>query len=371
MRPADSDRDPEPRGELDPLSGLMPGPLDIRSLALTGLFVLAMFYTLYVARTFLLPIVLAILLSFLFAPVVRGLRRIGLPEALGAAVVMIVLLGTMGWGVYKLSTPASAWILTAPESLRRIEYKVRALRKPVEQVSQAAEQVEDMATVPSTGDVQAVEIKDRGLSDTFMSQTQGFLAGAGIMLILLYFLLASGNLFLRKLVRVLPRLEDKKIAVDIARQIEDQISRYLASVTLINLCLGTVVAAAMYVIGMPNPVLWGVMVAVFNFVPYLGPMTSLVVLALVGIMTFDDLGWAMVPPAVYFVIDTLESNLVTPAILGRRLSLNPVIVFLGVTFWGWMWGVAGALLAVPMLAALKICCDEIEPLAPIGEFLGP
>jgi len=366
----DPDREPS-RGNDTPASERMfAGPIDVRSMVLTGLFVLAIFYTLYFARSFLLPLVLAVLFSFLLAPVVRAMGRIGIPTAVAAAIVLALLFGAAGYAGYRLVTPATAWLATAPETLRRLESKVRLLRKPVEQVTKAAEQVESMTTVEGDAKVQTVEVKNERLSGTLFAQTQGFFTGALVMLILLYFLLASGDLFLRKLVRVLPTLGDRKIAVDIARQIEDQISTYLVSVTLINAALGVTVAVAMYLIGMPNPFLWGVMVAVFNFVPYVGPLASLIVLTLVGVMSFDSLTWGLVPPGIYFCIDTIESNFVTPSLLGRRLALNPVVIFIGITFWAWLWGIGGALLAVPMLATFKILCDEIKPLAPIGEFLG-
>ncbi len=353
------------------LARLLEGPIDVRSVATTGLFVLAVFYTLYVARAFLLPMVVALLLSFLLAPGVRAMSRVGVPTTVSAAVVLLSFLAVAAYGVYQLATPASAWLATAPETLRRVESKLRSMRKPVEQVTKAAEQVQQMATVAGPGKVEAVAIKSDTLTNTLFSETQGFFAGALVTLILLYFLLASGDLFLRKLVRGLPTLEDKKVAVDIARQIEDQISTYLVSVTLINAGLGVIVALAMYAIGMPNPVLWGAMVGLLNFVPYIGPFISLIVLGLVGVMTFDSLAWGLVPPGIYFCIDTVEANFITPSLLGRRLSLNPVVIFVAVTFWAWLWGIAGALLAVPMLAAFKILCDEIEPLGAIGEFLGP
>jgi len=314
--------------------------------------------------------VLAVLLSFLLSPLVRALRRIRIPDAVSAALVLVMVLGSVGYGFYRLATPAATWIATAPESLRRVDTKLRAIRKPVEQVSKAAAQVENLATVDGGAGPQPLEVKTSSLSDTILTQTQGILAGAAVMFILLYFLLASGDLFLRKLVRALPTLADKKVAVEIARQIEAHISTYLLTITAINVGLGTMVGVAMWLIGMPNPVLWGVMVAIFNFVPYVGPLTSQIVLALVGIMTFDSLGKALIPPAIYFAIDAIESNVVTPMVLGNRLALNPVVIFIAVIFWGWLWGIVGALLAVPMLAALKIFCDAIEPLAPIGEFLG-
>lgn len=325
---------------------------------------------LHLARGFLLPVVLAALGRLVLAPLVRGLKNRGLPEPAGAALVLLAILGVGGYGAYRLADPAIAWFDTAPESIRRVETKLRMLRKPVDQVSKVADRVESLATgVPTNATAPAATKPATSLRDRLFTQTGSFVAIGGMTLVLLYFLLSVGDLFLRKVVTILPTLDDKKTAVEISRAIESNISRYLLSITLINAGLGITVGIAMAVIGLPNPVLWGVMVGVFNFVPYVGPLTSQVVLLLVGVMTFDNLGHALVPPAVYFAIDVIESNFVTPAVIGRRLELNPVMVFLAVVFWTWLWGIPGALLAVPLLATLKILCDAFTPLAPIGELL--
>jgi predicted PurR-regulated permease PerM len=196
------------------------------------------------------------------------------------------------------------------------------------------------------------------------------LATVGAVTILLYFLLASGDLFLLKLVRVLPRFEDKKIAVTIVHEVRHDVSHYLLTITLINIGLGVATGIAMFWLGMPNPLLWGVMAASFNFIPYLGAMASAIILTLVALLTFDELGRILLVPGVFLVLTSLEGGFVTPAIVGRRLTLNPVAIFVWLTFWGWLWGVPGMLLAVPMLAILKIVCDHVQPLNSVGEFLG-
>jgi predicted PurR-regulated permease PerM len=187
---------------------------------------------------------------------------------------------------------------------------------------------------------------------------------------MLFFLLASGDLFMRKLIRVLPRVEDRKRAVEIARQVEEEVGRYLGTVTMMNLGIGTAVWISMALLGMPNPLLWGVMVFVSNFVPYLGSILCYVVIAVVGFLTFDTLGRCLLPLGVYLLLNFAEAYVVTPLVLGRRLTLNPVVLFLSLTFWGFLWGIPGAVLAVPIMVVFKIFCDHIEPLAPIGEFLG-
>ena len=176
-------------------------------------------------------------------------------------------------------------------------------------------------------------------------------------------------MFLSKLIKVIPRLEDKKRAISIARKIESSISRYLLTVTLINAGLGTAVGLAMYFLGMPNPVLWGAMAAIVNFVPYLGATVGIVAMTLAALLSFDSLGWALVFPATYLALAILEGNFITPVVLGHSLTLNPIVIVIALMFWGWMWGIAGAILAVPILAAFKIFCDHIEPLEPVGEFL--
>lgn len=344
-----------------------------RTTALVGVFVLLLLYTLYFARPFLLPVVVATILNFLLSPVVRGLARLHVPSAIGAGLVILALLGAVAIGIERLSGPAATWIDRAPDGVERVERRIRGLRRPVEQVQAAAQKVEEeVERLKGNGEARTQEVKVQTGTWTgaLFSRTQEFVAGAVVVLILLYFLLASGDLFLRKLVRVLPRLQDKRRAVEIARQTELHISTYLSTVTLINVGLGVLVGLAMWALGLPNPALWGVVAGLLNYVPYIGAMVTLVVIGVVSILTFEDLGRAAIAPIVYFAINFTEGSLVTPMVVGRRLTLNPVVVFAGLVFWGWLWGIPGALLAVPLMATFKILCDHLEPLAPIGEFLG-
>ncbi len=359
-----------PRPDIRKLWDLAQDPLRVRSLALTGLFVLAGFYTLYFGRSFFLPIVLAFLLSFLLSPVVRALKKLHIPEALGAAFVVLGLLGVLGVGVYELATPAYEWVEQAPRNLRKVERRLREFKKPVQTMSKATEQVEKIAKVAGGRESAKVTVTTETLGQRMFSQATDFVTNGVVMFILLYFLLASGDLFLRKLIRVVPSLSDKKRAVDIARQIETEVSSYLVTITLINLMLGLAVWGLMTLIGIPNPLLWGVLAAVTNYVPYLGAILMFVVLAMVGFLTFEDLGQALLAPGAFLGLNLLESYLLTPLVLGRRLTLNPVMIFLGLTFWGWLWGITGAVLAVPIMVVAKIFCDHSETLAPVGELLG-
>jgi predicted PurR-regulated permease PerM len=365
-----ADPDEEPQPHLADLTTSLKGPLDIRSIALSGLFLLAVFGTLYVARAVFMPIVLALLLSFLLAPLVSGLARLHLPTPLGAALVLLAILAVVGYGAYWLSGPAAGWMEQIPRSLERLETKVQTMQKSVAEISKATQQVENLAKGGPEQGTPMVEVKRPPLIGTILNQTLEAGAAIVVTIILLYFLLASGNLFLQKLVRVLPRFQDKRTAVTIVRQVEKDVSLYLLTVTMTNACLGIAVGIAMYGLGMPNPVLWGVMVGCFNFIPYLGDIASTIVLTLVASLTFDQLGRILLVPAVFFALTSLEGMIVTPLVVGNRLSLNPVAIFIWLLLWGWLWGIPGTLLAVPLLAVIKIICDNIVPLAPMGEFLG-
>jgi predicted PurR-regulated permease PerM len=301
---------------------------------------------------------------------VRALKKAHVPEALGAALVLVVLVGGVGFGLYSLVTPATEWAAKAPESVTRIQRRLRTLRFPMEQMSRTADQMErtmagDSATAPASTVKSPAWIKE-----ALFGGTTAFLSEAVVVIVLLYFLLASGDLFLRKLIKALPTFQDKKRAVEIAREIETNISTYLFTVTLINVGVGVAVGLGVWMLKMPNPVLWGVLACVLTYVPYLGSLVGMATLALAALLVFDD--WrALAVPAVYVVVSFLEGNFVTPIVLGRRLTLNPVVIFMGLLFWFFLWGIPGALLAVPILAVFKIVCDHVETLAPIGEFFGP
>jgi len=209
------------------------------------------------------------------------------------------------------------------------------------------------------------------ISQMLLGGATSFVSEAVVVIVLLYFLLASGDLFLRKLIKVLPTLKDKKRAVEIAREIENNVSTYLFTVTLINIAVGVAVGLGVWLLKMPNPILWGVLAYVLTYIPYLGSAVGIGVLSVAALLAFDDLGHALAVPAVYAVVSFLEGNFITPLVLGRRLTLNPVVIFLGLLFWFFLWGIPGALMAVPILAIFKIVCDHVDALAPIGEFLGP
>ena len=207
------------------------------------------------------------------------------------------------------------------------------------------------------------------MADSVYTRTPDILVSTALLLILLYFLLVYDAVFLGKVLRLMPRVEDRKRALSIASEIESHVSRYLLTVTIINIGLGIAVGTVVGLLGLRNAIMWGALVAVLNFVPYIGALTGIICMTIGAVLSFDSLGYAMLFPAVYFAITTIEGSFVTPWVMGRSLTLNPVIILLSLTFWGFMWGIAGVILAVPILSAFKIFCAHIEELEPVADFL--
>src|ERR1700746_4001198 len=346
---------------------LLQKPFDVRSIALTGLFILAVFYTIYFIRALLVPIGLARLLTYLFRPIVRGLAQLKIPLPLGAAFILIGFLALVGYGISALATPALGWLQKAPAGLAELQHKLLPVKKSVAQVAQASGEIEKLAT--TNAEAKTVEVKRHPITEMFFLRTPELIASAVLLSILLYFLLVYDQVFIAKLVKLLPPFSGKKTAVSIADDSESQSSRYLLPITAINACLGLAVGTAVGLLGLRNPVMWGMMVALLNFVPYLGALTGIICMTIGAALSFDSLGYALIFPAVYLGFGTLEGSFVTPWIMGRSLTLNPVIILLSLVFWGWMWGIAGVILAVPILAAFKIFCAHIKPMEPFAEFL--
>ena len=256
----------------------------------------------------------------------------------------------------------------APQSINRVQSRLQELRKPVEQVTRTAEQVEAATEVSKSGP-QEVVVRGPRLSERLLGNTQSLLTGTMETIILLYFLLAAGDLFLQKLIKVLPQLKDKKKAVTIARETEASISTYVhGRRRQRRVGRGGDAGDAADQDAERRAV--GALAALAEFIPYLGATAMLATLAMAGLITFPDVGHALLVPGAYPAVNLLQANFITPAVLGRRLTLNPVAILIGLVFWWWIWGVGGAFIAVPLLATFKIFCDHIESLAPIGEFLG-
>jgi predicted PurR-regulated permease PerM len=333
------------------------------------LLVLSIIAFLYFARLVVLPVVLACVAGMTLKPLIRWSSCAHIPPALSAAIVLCLLVAGVSIGFFQLGRPALIWMNEAPQHMGELRQRVQKMIPRIARFSQAAAAVNRLGAKEEPQTVPTVEVKDSRGTSAFIDWTGSFLAGAGETLVVLYLLLASGDLFLQKLVRVMPTQENKRSAVEISHEIQQNISNYLFSVSLINIGLGVVVGAGLFFLDVPNALMWGMLVAVLNFVPYFGPIAGIILLATVGLLTFDTLWKGLLPPIWYLLLHLVEANFITPVVLGRRFTLNPVVIFVSLIFWTWIWGVPGALLSVPILVSAKVVCDHVPRLSPVSELL--
>jgi len=319
--------------------------------AIVGLFVIALLYTLDFAHAVLIPIVAAVLLGTVLSPVIDYLDRRHVPAPLSAALLVIGLVLIIAGIARAIAEPLSEWLDLLPATMNTLGTGF------VHWWSGMSHKMGIAATTSAANAAVSPQVTAQGLSWTLVA------------VILLYFILATQGLFTLKLVRVIPRLHDKVRAVEIIKTVRREISIYFLTITLINIGLGVCTALAMYLLDMPTPILWGVMATLFNFVPYLGPVTGLTVLTLAAFHTFGTSGQIIAVPAVFCTLILLEGQILSPHIVGRRLQCNPVVVFGSFAVWGWLWGVAGLIVAVPILVVLKTFFRHIPSFAPLAEFL--
>lgn len=333
----------------------------------SGMFLLAVFVVMYVAKAIILPVILAFVLKLLLNPAFRWLQRLGLPRVLGALLLLVALSATIVGLVAALSGPAVDWFAKLPGGIPRLQEKLEFLRQPVEIFRRFLAAMRGLAPLESA--VVAIPTSEGTLPEQLFAGTWNFAAGLFTTGLLLFFLLISGDTFLRKLVEILPSFSEKRQAVEMSQQIESDISAYLATVTIMNAAVGLATALVMWSCGIGDPVLWGAVAFLLNYVPILGPLIGVGLFVLVGLLTMDMLWEALLPAGLYLLIHVIEGEGVTPMLLAKRFTLNPVLVILALVFWYWMWGVPGAILAVPLLAITKIVCDRIRPLNAFGHFL--
>jgi predicted PurR-regulated permease PerM len=346
----------------------LPIPSDIKTVFLGGLFLVAMLAACYVAAEIVLPIVLAFVLSLVLQPAMRAFERIRLPRGIAAIILILVLFGTLGGLGTGLSGPAANWAQKLPTGIPKLQERLSFLSRPIAAFQKFADQAQGLAQGDQPKAV-PVAVQGSGLSDRLLSGTRSFASGLLEMVLVLFFLLVSGDTFLRRLVEILPRFKNKRQAVDISQQIESDVSAYLSTITIMNVAVGVATGMVMALCGMGDPMLWGTVAFLLNYIPILGPMIGVVVFLLAGLLSIDSLWLAFLPAGLYLLIHLVEGETVTPMLLARRFTINPVLVILSLVFWYWMWGVPGAVLSTPMLAITKIICDRIRPLMAFGHFM--
>ena len=321
----------------------------------------------YLAQDVLTPLALGLLLALLLSPLVTLFERVHVPRSLGSLIVVLLIVVGMGSAISGLVRPAQEWVANAPSSLKVIEHRLRDLRAPFTQAREATRKLEDMG---QSSAAKVVVANQPTLLDDILAGTPHALGKIAVVLLLAYFFLSSGDSFLRRLVEISPALREKKVVVGIARGIQQEMSRYLVMVSAINLGLAIATAIAMALLGVPNALLWGALAGVLNFAPYVGPTLTIITLALVGLATSASLGHALALPGVFFLMAVVEGQLITPVVIGRRLAINPVIVFVWLLMWGSLWGIIGILLAGPLLACFRILCQHLPSLQAISVLMG-
>ncbi len=329
----------------------------VQSVCLIAIAVLLGLNALRDASQIFLPIAIALLASAALRPVVRALYRARIPTPVGAGIVVIGALTAIAFGVSVLSAPASEWLERAPHTLREIEQKVQSLWRPIERVAEATARVADIASLK--GAEPEVAVQDHSFATIVVASARSLLIGFALSFSLLYFLLASSKPLTDLLARAIPDAS-RSSAKTLLDEAEQQVSRYLLTVLVVNIGLGSAVWIAMWFLRMPSPLLWGVMAGVLNFVPYLGAFVTTIVLTGVALISFDDTGRALLVPLTYIILNGVENMAITPALLGRRLALDPIALLIAVALGSWLWGVAGAIVAAPMLAIGKIAVDEVR-----------
>lgn len=331
-----------------------------------GIFWILLLAVMTIAQGLIVPVVSAIFIALIFSPVRRMLGRIGIPAPVAAALILVGVASFLALITYFAADAAFARLDQAPVFFERVAGKVEALFGSLQPVIEAKDQIDAMA---QDGSVETVTLREPGFVAGLQEATPIIIGQVVIALTLALFLIASGDMFHEKLVQAMPTLKDKRRALAIARDIENQLSDYLLTITLINAGTGAVIGIAMWALGMPDPLLFAVAAFVLNFIPYLGGLVGVVGTFLIALITLDSPVAAVGPPLAYYLINTLEGQFVTPVLVGRRLKLNAVVVFLAFALWAWLWSFMGMLLAMPILLSLKVVSDQVPGMAPLGKFL--
>jgi predicted PurR-regulated permease PerM len=347
----------------------MPLPSDPGTIFLGGLFFLALLAAAYVASEIILPLMFAITLKLMLQPVMRLLEKLKIPRIIAALVLIVVLFFSIYMLAALITGPAEAWISRLPQAAPVLQQKLSLIRHPLDLLQHAMKQIDALG---ASGGAQAPAspiLSASALLGGIFTSARGFFSALFTTILFLYFLLLSGDTFLRRFVEILPRFSAKRQAVDISLQVEDDISAYLATITVMNALVGLATALIMHLTGVGDPLLWGVLAFLLNFAPIIGPIIAIFLFLFAGLLTIDNEWRALAPAAGYFIVHLIEGETLTPMLLARRFTVNPLLVVVSLVFWSWMWGIPGAILSAPMLAILKIVCDRVRQFAALGHIL--
>jgi predicted PurR-regulated permease PerM len=362
---------PEPVSldEQSPLASEVRGDIRLMRSLLVGIFLFGAVCALYFGRDFFMPVILAFLLALTLTPIVRFLRKHGVPEAVSATLLVLFSLGFVTTAGYLLSGPAIDLVNNAPSIGQQVGERLNHLRRPFEKFMKVTEQIGALTEPAKEPGVSKVVVAQTGIVSQAAGSVLSGVTSITIVFVLSLFLLASGTMFYEKIVQSFTRMSEKKRALRVVYDVEREISRYLLTVALINSGLGAAIALGLWALGMPNPLLWGATAALLNFLPYIGALMNMALVGVIALISFDSIGYAMLAPAFVLLCNIVEGQFITPLVVGRRLEINSVAIFIAIAFWSWMWGFVGALLAVPLLVIVKVFCDHFDGLANFGNFL--
>lgn len=381
-------------------------------------------YSLYFTKAVMLPIVGAFLLNFIFSPLVMKMNQFRIPNAVGALIVLGIAMSAIFIALAFAYDPATRWLAAKDQNIAVVKEKLNILQKPLSMIQEVTNQIDQIGSGDigssdiETGDIGhtssgktsqsdtqsdgvdvrenhtqqnnktedqntqhdedvqtdapviPVEVQQPSISNRIFSTTGDAFAGISLMMVLLFYLLSAGDRGLEKLVELMPTFRDKKRIVELSRAIEKSISDYLLTTTAINFGLGMVVGIGMWALEMPNPILWGAIAMFLNYFPFVGAWVGAAIVFLAAIVSFDSVAYSAWAPAIYLSANLIEANFITPILLGRSVSLHPVWLMIFFVIVAWVWGIGGAIIAIPILAIIKITCDHVEPLMPLGAFLG-
>ena len=356
--PIDNEPDRVPAGP----RGSRPRPR--ASMALVVLATLAVGFTLYAVQELFLPVLLAMFFALVGNPIIRQLQRLWIPRFVGALLVLVLgIAGTFQLGK-QLVTPAGEWIRQVPSQMRDLAPKLRTLVKPVREAGKAAENIARAAGGEASG--ATVQVVKTEANDPYkaLTATPRLVASILAVVLLTFFFMVYGQSLQRNAIALLPGRQQKRITVEILQSIEHEISRYMLTITVINLLFGLIFAGVLFYLRVPldEALLWGTMAALLNFAPYVGPLIGIMIMLVMGFVSFHDPLHALLPAGIYLGLHTLEGQLITPIVLGRRMALSPLVLILGLMVFGWMWGIIGLLLAVPLLVCVKLVLAKIDGL---------
>lgn len=331
------------------------------SAAMLVLATLAVGYTLWAAQEVILPVLLAMFFALVGNPIIRLLQKLRLPRFLAALLVLAVGLASAGALAVQLAGPASSWVAQVPQQLRQVSRQVQELARPVQQANQAAERFARVAGGEDSRQVQVIHTK---LDDPYKALTRAprlFASALAVVLLTLFFMV-YGESLQRHVIALLPNRQQKRFTAELLRSIEHEVSRYVLTISIINLLVGLAMAGVLVLLGIPLPeaLLWGTVAMLLNFAPYVGPLIGIVLMLLVGLTQFQGPLAVALPALAYLALHTLEGQLVTPIVLGRRMAISPLMLVLALMLFGWLWGIVGLLLAVPLLACVKLALARLD-----------